>query len=332
MKSLILSIVVPCYKVENYINKCLDSIFNQNVEESLYEVIVVNDGSPDNSATLVEPYTHSYSNCTLINQRNGGLSIARNTGLDAAKGQFVWFVDSDDWLADNALARVMDILESEPNVDAITTPLIWSYDDMSKNHTDIQIEHDRILSGIDYIKTFPTGAIQRNVIRREILEQAKIRFYPGILHEDGLFGPQMFYQAKRIYVVKDAFYNYRQRTEGSIMHSLNIKSAYDMVTVYRELMKYCETYVLDTDKLWWRNKYIVNFDTALRFTWSFRSTQAFKDFIKNTSDYRKCECRELLKYDLGLLAKIKIILIGWCPIACRIASRLYEKIKLKYNA
>lgn len=316
-----LSIIVPVYNVEKHVGQCLDSLFESDVDDTEFEVIVVNDGTKDNSMEIVETIAERHTNIHIINQETQGLSVARNTGLEASRGEFVWFVDSDDWVSDNAVKRVISILEAESKTDVVTTPLLWCYTNNSRNYVDITISADTTLSGIEYIKTIGyTGAIPRNIIRRSILDRANIRFYPGILHEDGLFGPEMFYQAQHVHVVKEPFYNYRQREDGSIMHDMKIRSAYDMLTVYRALMKYCNEYVRDDDKLWWRETHILCFDIALLFAWHLRNTSEFKQFMKETAEFRKNECRCLLSCEISLTSKAKVWLIGHYPM-------LFRKIK-----
>ena len=92
---MILSIIIPVYKVEKYVRKTLESVFSENFSDNEVEVIVVNDGTPDRSMDIVNEFV-SHKSLRIINQENQGLSGARNTGIKAAKGKYVWFVDSDD--------------------------------------------------------------------------------------------------------------------------------------------------------------------------------------------------------------------------------------------
>ena len=102
-----LSIIIPIYKVEKYIRYTLDSIYNQNANEKSFEVICVNDGTPDNSMNIVEEFKILYNNLHIINQKNEGLSCARNAGLKIAKGDYIWFVDSDDTLEVQSISKVI---------------------------------------------------------------------------------------------------------------------------------------------------------------------------------------------------------------------------------
>ena len=107
-----LSIIIPVYNTSRYLRKCLDSIVCQNIDNNLYEVIVVNDGSPDEAQDIIDEYINKYPHLLAIKQQNQGLSVARNNGLKAATGLYVWFVDSDDWLFDGSLLLLLKNLES----------------------------------------------------------------------------------------------------------------------------------------------------------------------------------------------------------------------------
>ncbi len=121
------SIIIPVYNVEKYIKKCLDSVFSQTDKD--FEVIVVNDGTKDNSMDIVKKY-----DVKIINQKNQGLSAARNLGFEVAKGDYLWFVDSDDWLRDNSLAEVIEYIINL-KFDVLSSALMYCYDDQQKNHS-----------------------------------------------------------------------------------------------------------------------------------------------------------------------------------------------------
>lgn len=108
-----LSFIIPVYNVEKYIGRCLDSLISQNLDQSLYEIIVVNDGSPDRSAEIVERYAGKYPNIFLVSQANQGVSAARNKGLAIARGEWILFVDPDDFIEKDALKRVYHLLSGE---------------------------------------------------------------------------------------------------------------------------------------------------------------------------------------------------------------------------
>ena len=111
-----LSIIVPVYNVALYLSKCLSSLVHQNIDINDFEILVLNDGSTDNSQSIINHFALKYSNIRVFHHPNMGLSGTRNRGLKEAKGDYVWFVDSDDWLEDNCLKDILDTLTGNPDV------------------------------------------------------------------------------------------------------------------------------------------------------------------------------------------------------------------------
>lgn len=149
---IILSIIIPVYKVEKYIRKCLDSIFKQEYSYGKVEVIVVNDGTPDNSMEIVKEFAVKY-NIEVIEQSNQGLSMARNNGLLKATGRYVWFVDSDDWLQKDSIHTVLECIDKH-NVDMISTRLIRVKEDDGSCQLDVRnryIDGKKYIVGKDYL-------------------------------------------------------------------------------------------------------------------------------------------------------------------------------------
>ncbi len=127
-----LSLIIPIYNVEPFIDQCLGSIYCQHWDEGQFEVVAVNDGTPDKSMDIVQRYAEEHSNLHIVNQTNQGLSVARNTGLSHACGEYVWFIDSDDWLTANALQVVNDAVKAHPNVEVFATVLMMQYEATGK--------------------------------------------------------------------------------------------------------------------------------------------------------------------------------------------------------
>ena len=103
----LLSIVVPVYNVDRYLDECMESLVTQDIDSSEYEVICVNDGSTDNSGNILDKYAKRYCNVIVINKSNGGVSTARNMGIDNAQGKYIWFIDSDDFILKNSLSSML---------------------------------------------------------------------------------------------------------------------------------------------------------------------------------------------------------------------------------
>src|SRR5690554_3713943 len=113
-----ISLIIPVYNVEKYLEKCLNSCMNQDISEEEYEIIIVNDGTKDSSLSIALKFEQKYKNIKVYSQENQGLSAARNKGLSLAKGEYVWFIDSDDWIKENCLKSITDKCFKE-NLDAL---------------------------------------------------------------------------------------------------------------------------------------------------------------------------------------------------------------------
>lgn len=230
-----LSIIIPVYNVEQYLAKCLDSVLHQNIAISEYEVIVVNDSSPDGSLAIAEEYARKNSNIKIVTRPNGGLSAARNTGLEHALGEYVWFVDSDDWIEENCLSRLLSIATLE-SLDILCFNLLISYADGRNDKYSIKTQKsDKVLQGKSFVcdvKMPPAAWVA--LYKRSFLLSNGLKFYESILHEDQEFTPRAYYLANRIMYVEDYVYHYFQRP-GGIMKSPNPKKATDLLKVCESL-------------------------------------------------------------------------------------------------
>lgn len=250
-----LSIIIPIYNVEKYISKTLESIFSQSYPADSLEVIVVNDGTPDNSMSIVSEYALKYDNLRVIEQENQGLSGARNTGLTAAQGEYVWFVDSDDWIEDGCFEKVLALLNDDIDVFMFK---IREYDEegnvlLTRSfHDDKKVE---IVSGTDiifYEKKFGIDItpMQQYVIRRQFLLEHHLTFVPRIYHEDKEFAPRMLILSKKAEIVPWVAYCYLRRTSGSITSdkSLLKKRFLSKVDIYKRHIAFESQLISQKDK------------------------------------------------------------------------------------
>lgn len=309
---MILSIIIPCYKVEEYLAQCIESVCHNKTDD--LEVILVDDGSPDRTPIICDQWAENDDRIKVIHQTNGGLSVARNAGMDLAKGDYIWFIDSDDWIKKNAIEQVFSLINQHPDIDVFVTPLTWTYDDERKNWLDIIVDQNTIYKGENYISKFPiaTGATPRNIIKRKVLESANMRFLPNITHEDALFGLILYNQSKSVMVLKNSIYYYRQRN-GSIMHSININSAYSIITIHKELMKYMQKHISPQKHVIFQRRYIYMFKWAISITWGLRKKNEFKIFLKDTRNYRISKCMECAK-STSYFYRAEMYLLAYHPI------------------
>lgn len=224
------SIIVPVYNVEDYLAECLESLLAQDCKD--YEVVCVNDGSTDRSREILTRWEARLPQMRVIDRENGGLSAARNTGLRAANGDYVLFVDSDDWVEPNMLNTLATAISNEDMIcfacrrtdlnDTDTLPAEssdgWSY------YCRHALEH----------RVMPFVCVVQRCYRREFLLDNGLCFREGILHEDNHFTPRACLKAKSLKVIPDVLYNYRVRP-NSIMTSRGIKSKESLITIGNEL-------------------------------------------------------------------------------------------------
>ncbi len=217
------SIIVPIFNVEEYLEECLDSLERQTLKD--IEVILVNDGSTDASGNIAEKYVMNDKRFKLVNRDNGGLSAARNTGLSVAVGEYVYFIDSDDYLADNAMEVLYDYAK-EKEVDVVKF-VAYTFTDHNKDFTwdhnsgyKYNGNYPDVYSGVDILKRFieykdiyPSCCLI--FTKRSVVENNNLRFVEGIIHEDNLYNFELIAVSGRVVVYNKPLY-YRRLRSGSI--------------------------------------------------------------------------------------------------------------------
>lgn len=210
------SVIIPVYNVANYIAKCLDSVLNQNLSD--FEIICVNDSSPDNSREIIEEYIKANKNITCIDRPNGGLSAARNSGINAAKGKYIIFLDSDDWLEMDVLSQFSKILANN-DLDALIGNTRWIYPDKTKEENKYSAELVNLVqSGVDALTVLMDSGnyapmAYNYIVQRSFITENNLFFNEGLIFEDELWTPQMLFKATKVMGTQFVHYNYLQRTE-----------------------------------------------------------------------------------------------------------------------
>ncbi len=229
------SLIIPVYNVERYIARCLDSVVNQNMPMSEYEIIAVNDGSTDRSATIVEQYARKYSNIVVINKKNGGQSSARNAGLRKATGEYVWFIDSDDFICKNVLKNIYKECFNY-QLDALR--IKWQRVDVHENPLSPFKKGDRenkfsVTSGLEFVEKrcstylFPWSFIYK----RTTLFKNNMLFREGLLYEDVEFNVRILPLLDKIKSFNKVCYCYTVNRSDSTLNKLDPKRISDLLTV-----------------------------------------------------------------------------------------------------
>lgn len=328
-ETMTLSIIIPIYNVEQFIAQCLDSIYSQNFPLEQFEVIAVNDGTLDHSMDIVECFSKKYINLKIVNQKNQGLSVARNTGMQQANGDYIWFVDSDDWLTNDSLSVVWKNIQQNPQVDVFATVLMMQYE--KNGRAEIEYKPNlNVRSGRDYMfrnNNANRGACQRYIFKKTFLEKYDLKFMPGVYHEDGEFSNRMLYLAEELIIIPQPVYNYRIRTSGSIMSSRKMKMNDDLVKIFFVLREFAEKYVKGNEDYWpYRGKIYECLTASVLFSRNEIFTSDFDFFYQVNKHLIKKEARTLLLHFSHFSFKENMTLLQFALFP-KIPTQLRQGIK-----
>jgi len=217
------SIIIPVYNVELYIERCLLSVLNQTYQD--IEIILVDDCGTDNSIAIAQQiiniHPNGYKVHILKHEQNRGLSAARNTGIMVATGEYIWFVDSDDWIEDsfiNKLSKRLNYCSSE----LIVFDAYFHFKNEIRK-TIVEIIPGQSCSGFKFMKISPLYSVWNILYKRNFLYSMKLAFKEGVLHEDGDFNIKAFAFAKDIVYCPIIGYHYRTDRKGSITNIISLK-------------------------------------------------------------------------------------------------------------
>lgn len=233
-----ITLIIPVYNVEQYLRQCVDSVLGQTFDD--YEVILVDDGSPDGSPAICDEYEEKSDKIRVIHKPNGGLSDARNAGLDMAQGEYVIFLDSDDWWDDYDALRKIDTCIKESGADIIIFGK-KKYFSQENRYGDEIIPHkcDKNTASLSqpqlvqyYMqKNVFVACAWDKVVRRAFIEKDSQRFVKRQLSEDIEWCCKMMLKNPQIEVLEDAFYVYRQQVSTSISANVGTKSINSILDV-----------------------------------------------------------------------------------------------------
>jgi len=219
-----LSIIVPVYNVRAYLPACLDSLVNQTLDN--YEVILVDDGSSDGSAEIIKDYCERYPELIRsIRVENGGQGRARNFAIEMARGDYLGFVDSDDWITADMYEKLYNTAVRE-NADVVVCDFLEKFSDGRENYLKAAVQ-DNLLAA--------AGSACNKLFRSSLIEN--VRFPEGLWYEDFYFSAIMLLKSRRTVFIPEALYIYR-RGQESTMHNNNAKKNLDIITIMDMLADY----------------------------------------------------------------------------------------------
>lgn len=239
MNHIKVSVIIPVYNVEKYLKQCLDSVINQTLKE--IEIICVNDGSTDNSYQILKEYAQKDKRIKIINKENGGLGAARNTGMEYATGEYIGFVDSDDWVELNTYEQFYRNAKTQ-NSDIVMCP-IHVYDDITGElkydnpyFTLECLNEDFDNSLFNHLKTkdflFKISVTSPNKIyKKEYLNEINAKFPEGLIFEDNPFFYETYLKAKNVSLIRDFLYFYRINRKDSIILKSD-KNYFDLIKIH----------------------------------------------------------------------------------------------------
>jgi glycosyltransferase involved in cell wall biosynthesis len=306
-----ISVIIPVYKVESYLHKCIDSVLNQNFKD--IEVILVDDGSPDNCPVICDEYASKDNRVKVIHKKNGGLSDARNQGIKTATGDYILFLDSDDyWEGTNALDNlVRTINQNQADVTLYGTKdinLVQNTANITRgfyNIAALQKNKKTAVKSLFETAQFP-GSAWVIAIKRSFVLENELFFITGIKAEDIDWLIHVFVKAQTFDAVNDAFYMYIKNRPGSITNTSDAKSAKDILFSVSKWRTLLENNMTAT------NGYLLSYLASQYLTSHIVFSKVSKSEKKMLLPFIKKE-QAILKYAIGkrgLICKFLIEILG----------------------
>lgn len=239
-----LSVIIPIYKVEKYLNQCVDSVLKQNLSEC--EIILVDDGSPDNSGKICDEYANKFDFIKVIHKENGGLSSARNTGLEVAQGEYIIFMDSDDfWNEKVSVSKMLDFVKANPKTDMF----IFSSLDYIEGEGYYRRKEHELLGSVPtdtvrncYSTLLKNGNIEvsacTKILKKEFVIKNSLTFRSGIVSEDSEWILRVLRKLTEVKIINEPLYLCRLKREGSITQTVGKKNLVDMLNIVKDSIEY----------------------------------------------------------------------------------------------
>ncbi|MBE5744190.1 MAG: glycosyltransferase family 2 protein [Clostridiales bacterium] len=317
----LISVIVPVYNVEPYLERCVNSIINQTYKN--LEILLIDDGSTDNSGTICDEYAKKDSRIICVHQQNGGVSKARNEGLSLATGDYIGFIDSDDYIEPNMYELLLNSIE-ENNADLAICGFKQVRVDASFKINDADNTVD--WSRENVINNFFTQGIIKELVYAPVNKLYKKSLLEGLsfnckyaMGEDILFLFKCIERVEKITYIQGAYYHYIMR-EGSAMTSSFSKKRLDYVYAIREIEDICkQKYPYVVDKVGaWAYKHTLN---TLRQIIVSKKIAEFKEFYTQNKLYVKSNKKKYYK-TLSTNQKIDYLLINSCHFLLRVKVKL----------
>lgn len=283
---MLFSVIVPVYNIEDWLKKCVDSILNQRYKD--YELLLIDDGSTDSSGQLCDWYQKNYHNIQVVHKKNGGLSDARNCGIRCAKGEYLLFVDGDDYIAEWTLEKLSNIIrENYPDI-ILSEGMYHVQNGNAIVKKTFCSERVNMISGKDAVlytsSISPNWSACDKCFRAAFWQEHSFKFCKGRLAEDMQLIDKVVLCAESVYMIP-AFY-YQQEREESITHNVNIKFIEDILKNLSEWKEYFKENSLDEKIV--QQLSVLQIKTVRHFIWGnlcFVDEEYRNKILRETEQY-----------------------------------------------
>lgn len=240
----LVSVIVPVYNVEKYLEKCLESIINQTYKN--LEIICIDDGSPDNSIDILNRFAEKDNRIKVIKQENKGLGATRNVGINLSKGKYISFIDSDDWIDKHMYEKAVNIFKKNSEISLVDCSTSLEKNNGKNKIRNLKnLNYNKNLNGIDYFKLLVknnlfSASSCNKIFRLKEIKSEKIMFPENRLYEDLLFVFKNLIEAKQVGMIDEVMYHYYVEREESITNLINIKNIEDVLYTYKKVVQKIE--------------------------------------------------------------------------------------------
>lgn len=322
MEEILVSIIVPIYKVEKYLRQCIESIIEQTHKN--IEILLIDDGSPDTSLQICEEYAKKDSRIKVFSKPNGGLSDARNYGLERCKGKYIAFIDSDDYVHKEYIQELLKkCIETKSDIAMCG---IKRVDDNGQELEEIEITDKQIQTGKEMILEIndysTTNVVAWNKLYKRHLFN-NIEYPKGKLHEDEFTTHKLLYNANQIAITQEKLYFYRYNANSIMNSSLSIKRLH-ILEALEDRLKYFKT---NNEEEIYNNTIIRYIDTII-YLYNISNAKKDKEIRKKILEkYKELYKTEFKKAKLTTKKKLKIGLFKMMPNLYTICQKQKEKLK-----
>lgn len=318
------SMIVPVYQVEKYIAQCIESVLNQTFQD--FELILVDDGSKDHSGVICDSYAAKDDRILVIHTENQGAAAARNAGLDRASGRYITFLDGDDYLAENMIARLYEVI-AHSEYDMVVSDFLNLLPDEKDNFTvhlqERTVTGREVLEHLKNEKNYGLWTIVWNKIyKREVLEN--LRFPAGKYFEDEFFANQLYLNSNLIHVIPDVLC-YHRVLSSSTMNTQKTENYLDLLDALQERLEIYFQYDYSETEIYKVLIYLLDPFTRCAGA-KFRG--ANKQRLEQTRSFIKRTSKRLMHGELSFVKKSSLVLIGLFPdLMYRAATRFRSQLE-----